>query len=392
MPTFRVKVNIWQSGLAGRDRLRVIIREHEATRRWFLMTGANAKHEVRETAGGIVIRQEWLQPLAPDAPCGPNLEYEQDFLALEQATKGREEQQYGTFKEAAVAPDWTDVVNRATALLDRSRDLRTVLYLTRGLVSTQGLAGLRDGLALARELLANFWEPLHPQLVVDGEPDPFMRMNALASFGDAKGEGLVQDTRGAVFLKCPLGTFTIRDVEKILDPKAVAADLPATADQLRTVVRDAITADPGALAEATHSLEALDGIRTIVTAHCDPAQLPDFTLMRSVLKVADTLASGIRADIAAMAVGASPGGEGAAAGGGGASAVVGVGDIRTRADAVRALERVCDFLARNEPTNPAPLLIRRAQRIMTMPFMDIIRELAPDAVGHVESITGANQT
>jgi type VI secretion system protein ImpA len=50
---------------------------------------------------------------------------------------------------------------------------------------------------------------------------------------------------------------------------------------------------------------------------------------------------------------------------------------------------VCEFLARNEPTNPAPLLIRRAQRIMTMPFLDIIRELAPDATGQVETITGA---
>ena len=55
-----------------------------------------------------------------------------------------------------------------------------------------------------------------------------------------------------------------------------------------------------------------------------------------------------------------------------------------REDALRALDRVCDFLGRSEPTNPAPLLIRRAQRLMTMPFMDIIRELAPDSTSRVE--------
>jgi type VI secretion system protein ImpA len=81
----------------------------------------------------------------------------------------------------------------------------------------------------------------------------------------------------------------------------------------------------------------------------------------------------------------------AAAAGDDARTVVGVGDIRSREDAIRALERVCDFLARNEPTNPAPLLIRRAQRVMTMPFLDIIRELAPDAAGQVENITGTSQ-
>jgi len=46
---------------------------------------------------------------------------------------------------------------------------------------------------------------------------------------------------------------------------------------------------------------------------------------------------------------------------------------------------------RNEPTNPAPLLIRRAQRVMTMPFLDIIRELAPEAAGQVENITGSSK-
>ena len=189
-----------------------------------------------------------------------------------------------------------------------------------------------------------------------------------------------------------LGTFTVRDVERILDPGGVVAELPATADQLRSMVRDAIVADPGALGEAAQCLEALDGIKAIVAANADAALLPDFTLLRSVLKVAETLTSGIRAEISALAAGAAAAGDGTPGGGGDASALIGVGDIRTRADAVRALERVCDFLARNEPTNPAPLLIRRAQRIMTMPFIEIIRELAPEAMGQVENITGANQT
>jgi len=336
-----------------------------------------------------VIRQAWLQPVAPDAPCGPNLEYEQDFLALEQAARGKDEQQYGKTVIPAEAPDWADVVDRATSLLDRSRDLRIVLHLTRGLTSTQGLVGLRDGLALIRDLLENFWEPLHPQLFVDGEADPVMRINALASFGDPSGEGLVRDTRAAMFLDCPLGKFTVRDVEKILDTKAVVAELPATADQLRSMVRDAIVADAGALTEATQGLEALDAISAIVVAKGDAVQMPDFALLRGVLKVADSLTRGIRAEIALRDNGS---GDGAPAESGGASAVVGVGEIRTRADAVHALERVCEFLVRNEPTNPAPLLIRRAQRIMTMPFMDIIRELAPEAVGNVENITGASQT
>jgi type VI secretion system protein ImpA len=140
-----------------------------------------------------VIRQEWLQAVAADAPCGPNLEYEQDFLALEQAARGKEEQQYGDTVIPAEEPDWSDVIDKATALLDRSRDLRIVQHLTCALTVKQGLTGLRDGLVLVRDLLSNFWEPVHPQLISDGEPDPVMRTNALSAFGD--GDAMVRATR-----------------------------------------------------------------------------------------------------------------------------------------------------------------------------------------------------
>jgi type VI secretion system protein ImpA len=334
-----------------------------------------------------VIRQEWLQPVAADAPCGPNLEYDPDFLALEQSARGKAEQQYGETVIPAEAPNWDDVVARASALLDRTRDLRVVQQLTRGLTATQGLAGLRDGLGLAHDLLSNFWEHVYPQLVYEGEPDPVLRANALTSFADT--EGLVHTARSAQFLKSDLGPITVRDVERILDPATPATDQPITAEQLRSAVRDAISADAGALAEATQALATLDGIGAIVTANGDVLQAPDFSPLRNVLKVVDGLTTRTRAEVLAVTEGGT--GDGPQDAGGGAAAIVGVGDIRTRADAVRALDRVCDFLVRNEPTNPAPLLIRRAQRLMAMSFMEIIQDLAPEAAGQVQNITGASQ-
>ena len=63
--------------------------------------------------------------------------------------------------------------------------------------------------------------------------------------------------------------------------------------------------------------------------------------------------------------------------------------MHTRADAARLLGTVAQWLEEHEPGHPAPLLIRRAQRLMTMSFLDIIRDLAPDATAQVETITGA---
>ena len=64
------------------------------------------------------------------------------------------------------------------------------------------------------------------------------------------------------------------------------------------------------------------------------------------------------------------------------------GAIQSRADAVRELERVCDWLERHEPSNPAPLLIRRAQRLMNMSFIDIIRDMASNGLEQVELVAG----
>ncbi len=68
------------------------------------------------------------------------------------------------------------------------------------------------------------------------------------------------------------------------------------------------------------------------------------------------------------------------------------GTIGSREDANRALERVCEWIERNEPSNPAPLLIRRAQRLMSKSFIDIIRDLAPDGLRQVEKLAGTENT
>jgi type VI secretion system protein ImpA len=332
-----------------------------------------------------LIRESWLTEIAPDAPCGPDLEYDQVFLALGRATQGKPEQQYGDKVFPAEEPVWVNVQELATALMDRTRDIRVVYYMGRALTHTQGLSGALEALELSQALLERYWDEVHPRLVVDGEVDPVLRMNALAAFTDRS--KFLRDVRGADFLRTPAMAFTVRDVESILDPNVGKTEGGLGPDQLRAAIVDALTADNASLGETGAMLRAVDGIKSAVLKHLEPALLPDFEPLTSILKPIAKMVDDVRATTTAVP------GEAAEAGAAGAAAAAGgsiaVGDLRSREDALRALDRVCDFLSRNEPTNPAPLLIRRAQRIMTMPFMDIIRELAPDATGQVENITGA---
>ncbi len=65
--------------------------------------------------------------------------------------------------------------------------------------------------------------------------------------------------------------------------------------------------------------------------------------------------------------------------------------LTSRDDALRALELAAAFFRANEPSSPLPLLIDRACRLATLPFMDILRDLAPDGLQQAQVIAGPQQ-
>jgi type VI secretion system protein ImpA len=89
-------------------------------------------------------------------------------------------------------------------------------------------------------------------------------------------------------------------------------------------------------------------------------------------------------DAAAAAV---AGGEGQSQGGA-RGGVAGV--IATRQDVVTAIDRICEFFERNEPSSPIPLLLLRARRLVSKSFAEVMRDLSPDALGTLSVISGTD--
>jgi type VI secretion system protein ImpA len=65
------------------------------------------------------------------------------------------------------------------------------------------------------------------------------------------------------------------------------------------------------------------------------------------------------------------------------------GVLRTREDARRSIQDVIRFVEKIEPGHPAPLLLKRADRLLGMSFVDIIRDMAPNALSDIERIVGS---
>jgi type VI secretion system protein ImpA len=64
------------------------------------------------------------------------------------------------------------------------------------------------------------------------------------------------------------------------------------------------------------------------------------------------------------------------------------GEITSRDDVIKAMDKIGEYYKRNEPSSPVPLLLERCKRLVHKDFMDIIRDMAPEGLAQVELLRG----
>lgn len=341
--------------------------------------------------------QSLTQPISADAPSGEDLEYDQAFVELEDAVRTEPEQQFGDTLIAATEPEWDSVRKRAAALLTRTKDLRVALYLTQALTHGSGLEGLAQGLTLIRALLENYWDTVHPQLDPDDGFDPTARVNIIASLCDQ--EGLLPAVRIAPMIKVPmLGALSLRDlhIAKGEIPVPPDAEEVLKLDSIEAAIRDADLETLQAAAACVEGAVA-DGaaIEQLVTEKVGVTRAVRLDGLMDILREIEGF---LREQLLARRGKESPAGEagevaeesvgepGAVSAGKADAAPAG---IRNAHDVTLALDKIIDYYMANEPSSPVPLLLQRAKRLVSADFMEILRDIAPDAVPQAEHVTGA---
>ncbi|MGB0129071.1 MAG: type VI secretion system protein TssA [Rhodocyclaceae bacterium] len=331
--------------------------------------------------------EKLLEPTPDDPPCGPNLEYDPVFLAMEQSAQGKPDQQFGETVIAAEGPDWPNVQEQALALFARTKDLRVAVQLTRALVSTSGLAGLNAGFKLIHEMLARYWENVHPELDAEDDNDPTMRLNSLAPLVDA--EGLLRDLHRRPLVRSrTVGQILVRDAEIALGKvPAPTEGAPYSLDQIESMLRAIAAEDSSQIDVVREAEQAVRSLYAFLSEKVGADRATDLRPLAGLLSPLTQLCDRVLGSTSATSADAAE--EAATPGGApGTVALQVIGDVRSRDDALRLLDKVCDYLERNEPANPAPLLIKRAKRLMTMNFLDILEDMAPDSVSNVQMIAG----
>lgn len=324
----------------------------------------------------------WLVPL-DDTPSGPDLEYDIDVLTLSQLVAGKPETQFS----AAEPPNWVEIAPLAEQVMGRTRDLRIAMPWLRAQLNVHGLAALPQGLRLLIGLLSDFWETVHPQLDPEDQDDS-ARLSALAALasmsevlGDVRQALLVQDRR--------MGNLRVRDVEIALG-RLNARD--GEESHTRGQIEGLLSEQPEMLEQlrdrSRRSREGVLELHRQMVERLGHERAVDLKALRQMVEAVIEILPG--AEAPASEEGAAPSAAGDASVPASTRASGDPAAINSRQDAVRALDRICAYLDAHEPTNPAQLLLRRAQRLIDKDFLQLVQEFAPDALEVVARAVGVD--
>jgi type VI secretion system protein ImpA len=323
-----------------------------------------------------------LQPITDGGPCGENLEYDPAFGELERAAKGKEERRSATEVIPAEEPKWPEVAEAADGLLKRTRDLRVLVYLTHAALNVDGFAGLAAGLQVVHGWLQTFWDSVYPQLDKEDDNDPTLRINSLAAL-DSR-EGILRSlTRVPLVASRAAGRYSLRDIRLAKGELAPAAgDKKPDAALIDAAFADCDVAQLGATAEAVREAgKTLEAVVALVRERVGAGRAPTLANLSKDLRALQVL---LAQQLEKRGVTAAPAGADAAS----QAQAPPPGGLRSREDAIRILDEVSDFFRKNEPSSPVPLLLQRAKRLVSKDFMEILRDLTPNAVSQAEAIGG----
>lgn len=330
-----------------------------------------------------------LAPIAGDSAAGIDLDGTLELSALELACAE---------PEGAVVPgvdrsdarDWRAIRDQTRALLAKSKDLRLAVPLARALLQIDGLPGLCAGIRFLCGLAERHWEVIHPRLDAE-DGDAVRRVNALQEL--VSGPFLAQLRLAPMFGGDRAAKITANDLLLATSNPLGKPELSRAASHLVFGVLDAL--GPNALQEHLDLLaDTRDRLVALTRLVFDKtgATLRIGAIIKtdaqSPAGLLDGLHQSLSDEVARLAKRQAP------------KAVAGVhgadreppesssGDIARREDVLRMIERICAYYVRVEPSSPVPLLLQRAKRLVTMDFIEIVRDLADQGLAQLGNVAG----
>lgn len=343
----------------------------------------------------------FFEPISAESPCGPDLDLagDADFL---NALAGGESLLPGQFFQKrdgeqqrsypAGSKDFEPQIKDLVATLKRSRDLRPIIVLAKLLILDRKLPEFVETVELVAGLTKTFWDDVNPK----GEDGNFaLRIAALQALDDRP--HVILPLQFTPLIRHPrAGIFTWRS--KILadgaEPREEETFLSAA--ELKEVFA---TVDLAEVVERrdcfARLVAALESIRSTTTERVGHVESADLSLVlglsRDILAYLDAIV-GERDPAAALTRPKDETGATSDASPDAAAAPAATTALAGFAAVAASLAAVAAYFQQSEPSSPALLLVRQAERLIGRTFAEVVQILLPDHVDDAAIEIGRRQT
>ena len=185
--------------------------------------------ELKYATPPVIEIEPLIQPVSPETPAGTDLRLDEspvsDYYQIKDArnqARAVERAMVSDPSSVADPPDWSHVTSNAPVILTtKAKDLEIVAWYVEALIRERGLAGLRDGFRLTRELCERFWDGIFPSAETDGVEG---RVAPLTGLNGEDGDGtLIAPIKNiAVTEGSSSGPYSLWQYEQALEVEAIS--------------------------------------------------------------------------------------------------------------------------------------------------------------------------
>ena len=320
-----------------------------------------------------------VEPIAADAPCGPDLDLEgdSDFLNFMAAYEGQLPSSFFAFDRKSI--DFPAAFAAAEPLVKRTHDVRLYVLLAKLAILNRDVEGFSRWVLTIEALLGAYWADVHPR-AEDG--DFGARLAQLSTLNDnpltvlpLQYAPLVETQREGQFV------FRSQLIELGEAKPREGENLPGAA----TITRILEGCDLAALDKRTGEFRALcDALASIEKATQEGAGYEHgvkFPNLRPLtVRIRDFLQGVLarRDPNAAPPESAATAGEGGPAAAGAAAATAKPAKFASLAEAEAALAAAHGYFLNFEPSSPALMLVGQARESLGKTLYEVLKLLAPN--------------
>ncbi len=333
-----------------------------------------------------------------------DIESSVEFQALLVAAAGKPERSMGESVIAAEPPAWSDVRQRATALLSDPPHLSILVHLVRADTHIDGFDGLMRSLQTLLEKMHTHWESMLPLADPDDPDDPYYeRVNYLReiaedpAFINSLPHLSLVDVRG-------IGMFSSRDID-------IAGGQITATEEEQARCQDGLIRGAFEQADVVSLRSVYDAIEAVVSLSASLSSLIDERagrhhglsfkpLNNQLAKCRENFLKYAEQRLAECAV---PDAELDVALNDTAHDMPVMGATESqhnesqhnetsfvdRVAVCQAFNQIISFYQHNEPSSPIPVLARRAHDMVSKSFFDVLEDLAPAQKGDFAALLGA---